>query len=58
MSVSYEELTSLPPNLCGRSTSGELQTLHGLQLTWAQWTDVLTYNIRARSLKVAATHHS
>ena len=46
LSVGYEELESLPPTFSAR------HTFHCLDLTWAQWTSVLTHNILANNIKV------
>ena len=46
LSVSYDELESLPPTFSSR------ETFHCLDLTWSQWTSVLTNNIIARNIKV------
>ena len=46
LSVSYEELETLPPTFSSRDT------FHCLDLTWSQWTSVLTHNILARNIKV------
>ena len=34
---------------------GRLVTLHSVELTWSQWTSVLTHNIITRGLQVAAS---
>ena len=34
---------------------GRLVTLHSVELTWSQWTSVLTHNIITRGLQVATT---
>ena len=31
---------------------GRLVTLHSVELTWSQWTSVLTHNILANNIKV------
>ena len=46
LSVGYDELESLPP------TFSSQDTFHCLDLTWSQWTSVLTNNIIARNIKV------
>ena len=58
LSISYDEIVSLPPNLKGMSR-GEIESLHMVDLTWAQWTSILTHNIDTRKLQeVHLARHS
>ena len=50
LSINYDEIVSLPPNFKGISR-GQLETYHMVDLTWSQWTSVLTHNIDTKHIK-------
>ena len=58
LSMSYDEIVSLPPN-CKGMCRGEVETLHMMDLTWAQWTSILTHNIDTQQVQeVHLARHS
>ena len=59
LSINYDEIVSLPPNFKGLSSGGQLETYHMVDLTWSQWTSILTHNIDTKHIKeVQLAKHS
>ena len=48
--MNYDEIVSLPPNFKGMSHCN-LETFHMVDLTWSQWTSILTHNIDTKHIK-------